>query len=251
MKYSLRTPTYGRVHTLKECLHSFLIQDYEESEFELVIVNDYPLQKLHFDHPRVKIFNLDKTFDTIGEKENFTIENCSGERIITWDDDDIALSNHLKNIDKFWQDDTNILFWATAAYYNEPNITSLCPVGNSGMVFSKKAWERVGKSPILNAGGDMVFANSIKRLDTTKIVFATPDNKDVSWFYRWSLPSGPGVYHQSGMGNDTEDRENVVKRNAQHVEYHRKMGNIPTGDIYLKPSWKLDYQQILNDFVKK
>jgi len=55
--------TYGRVEFLEESLHSFLIQDYPEKE--LVIVNDYPLQKLVFDHPQVRIYNLDETFKTI------------------------------------------------------------------------------------------------------------------------------------------------------------------------------------------
>jgi glycosyltransferase involved in cell wall biosynthesis len=249
VKYSLRCPTFGRVHTLQECLHSFLIQDYPQDMFELVIVNDYPLQTLHFDHPNVKIFNLKKTFTTIGEKENFTIENCSGDIILTWDDDDIALSNHLKNIDKYWQEGTDIMFWGNAAYYNEPNISSLGGVGNSGMVFSKKAWEKAGKSPILNAGGDMVFANKIKEFG--HIVYAHPPNNEVSWFYRWSLPSGPGVYHQSGMGTDTPDRDNVVIRNAHHVEYMRRIGRIPTGDIFLKPAWRFDYQKLLTNYVNK
>lgn len=249
VKYSLRCPTYGRIHTLQESIQSFLIQDFPEDQFELVIVNDYPLQKLVFDHPRVKIFNLDRTFDTIGEKENFTIENCSGDIILTWDDDDIALSNHLQNIDKYWKEDIDILFWGNAAYYNEPDITALCGVGNSGMVFSKKAWEKAGKSPITNAGGDMVFANKIKEFGG--IVYAYPDNKEVSWFYRWSLPNGPSVYHQSGMGTDTPDRQNVVIRNAEHIEYQRKLGKIPTGDIYLKPHWRHDYKKMLNDFITK
>ena len=72
---SCKCITYGRVDTLEEALYSFLIQEYQ-GDSELVIVNDYPLQKLHFDHPRVKIFNLDTTFETIGDKENFAIENC-------------------------------------------------------------------------------------------------------------------------------------------------------------------------------
>ena len=52
--------TYGRADMVEEALYSFLNQEYE-GESELVIVNDYPLQKLIFDHPKVRIINLDKT----------------------------------------------------------------------------------------------------------------------------------------------------------------------------------------------
>jgi len=52
---SAKCITYGRVDFLEEALQSFLLQDYA-GERELVIVNDYPLQTLHFDHPQVRIY---------------------------------------------------------------------------------------------------------------------------------------------------------------------------------------------------
>ena len=94
---SCKMITYGRVEYLEESLQSFLNQDYD-GEKELVIINDYPEQKLIFDHPDVRIFNLDYTFPTIGDKENFAVSQCKGDTIIVWDDDDLALPNHLKNI---------------------------------------------------------------------------------------------------------------------------------------------------------
>lgn len=57
---SCKMISYGRVEYLEESLQSFLNQDYD-GEKELVIVNDYPEQKLIFDHPDVRIFNLDYT----------------------------------------------------------------------------------------------------------------------------------------------------------------------------------------------
>ena len=70
---SFKTTTYGRVSFLEECLQSFLQQEYS-GDSEMVIINDYPLQKLIFDHPKVRIFNLDETFGIIGEQENFADE---------------------------------------------------------------------------------------------------------------------------------------------------------------------------------
>ena len=68
---SCKCITYGRVETLEESLESFLKQDYPADKCELVIVNDYPLQTLRFDHPQVRIVNVNHTFTTIGAKENF------------------------------------------------------------------------------------------------------------------------------------------------------------------------------------
>ena len=87
---SCKCITYGRVDTLEEALYSFLIQDYPSDRCELVIVNDYPEQKLVYDHPQVIIYNLDETFPLIGEKENYAIERCSGDLIAVWDDDDVG-----------------------------------------------------------------------------------------------------------------------------------------------------------------
>ena len=241
---SCKCITYGRVDTLEEALYSFLIQDYPKDKCELVIVNDYPEQKLIFDHPQVTIYNLDSTFPLIGEKENYAIERCKGELIAVWDDDDVAMSNHLQNIAKHWQPDTNIIHWHTAVFYNEPSITAISGVGNSGIVYSKDVWERIGRSPLENAGGDMTLTNKIHALGG-KLNVKMPDH-EASWFYMW----GGRGYHQSGMGTDDGTRPNIIQRHSAHIEQLRKKGLIPTGDIHLVPSWKQDYKQMLKDYVK-
>lgn len=243
---SCKMITYGRVEFLEESLHSFLIQDYP-GEKELVIVNDYPLQKLVFDHPQVKIYNLDETFETIGEKENYAIERCSGEIIAVWDDDDVALSNHLSNIVKFWKPDTNILHWENGVFYNEPSITNIMGLGNSGIVYSKKAWEAIGRSPIENAGGDMTLVVALHNLGRDKVVLASPPDEECSWFYMW----GGRGYHQSGQGTDVEGRPNIIQRHSAYIEDLRKKNLIPTGDVQLNPHWNKDYAQMLKDYVSK
>ena len=243
---SAKMITYGRVEFLEESLHSFLLQNYP-GEKELVIVNDYPLQKLVFDHPDVRIYNLDETFKTIGEKENYAIERCSGELIAVWDDDDVALSNHLSNIAKFWRPDANILHWENGVFYNEPNITSIMGLGNSGIVYSKKAWEAIGKSPIENAGGDMTLVVALQKLSREGLVLASPTNEECSWFYIW----GGRGYHQSGQATDTADKPNIIQRHSEYIENLRRKNLIPTGDIQLNPHWNKDYAQMLKDYVSK
>jgi len=242
LRISCKCTTYGRVNVLEEALYGFLHQEYEGWK-ELVIVNDYPLQKLHFDHPQVRIYNLDETFDVIGDKENYTIERCEGDIIAVFDDDDIGLPNHLSNINKYWKDDTNLIHWNQALFYNGPNATKIAGVGNSGIVFSKRVWEEIGRSPIENAGGDMTFIVTIHNLGREKVVVASPPDEEVGWMYRWGIPQGD-VYHQSGKGTDVEGKPNIVERHKAHIERLRKHGKIPTGDIELKPNWKYPYLAI-------
>lgn len=240
---SCKMITHGRVEFLEESLHSFLLQDYP-GEKELVIVNDYPLQKLIFDHPQVRIYNLDKTFETIGEKENFATELCKGDIICQWDDDDIAMPWHLRNVEKYFVEGSDLLHWHRGVYFNNEEITAITGLGNSGIVFSKSIWNKLGGHPIENAGYDMTFVLNIKH-NSNNIVFAEPPDSEVSWFYMW----GGRGYHMSGMGTDTPDRENVVQRHSRHVETLRKDGKIPTGDVYLQPYWKLDYQMLLKNYT--
>jgi glycosyltransferase involved in cell wall biosynthesis len=242
---SCKMITYGRVEFLEESLHSFLLQDYA-GEKELVIVNDYPLQKLIFDHPQVRIYNLDKTFETIGEKENYATELCKGDIICQWDDDDVAMPWHLRNVEKYFVEESDLLHWERGVFFNNSEITSISGLGNSGIVFSKKIWRQLGGHPIENAGYDMTFVIKIKNI-SRNIILASPPDNEVSWFYMW----GGRGYHMSGMGTDTNDKENVIKRHSNHVESLRKQGKIPTGEIQLNPSWKRDYEKMLSDFLKK
>lgn len=240
---SCKMITYGRVDTLEESLHSFLQQTYPNKE--LIIVNDYPLQKLIFDHPDVKIINLDYTFSTIGKKENFAMEHCSGDIICQWDDDDVALPNHLSNVHEQFTDDVNILHWKTGVFYNEPNITEIGWIGNSGIVFRKSAWEAIGGHPLENAGYDMTFIEKLHKYGGRK--FAKMSDDKASWFYMW----GGRSYHMSGEGHDKPGKPNAIQRHSLHVENLRIQGKIPTGDVQLRPHWKKDYKKMLENYIKK
>ena len=156
------------------------------------------------------------------------------------------MSNHLSNIAKFWRSDANLLHWQNGVFYNEPNITELMALGNSGIVYSKKAWEEIGKSPIENAGGDMTLVVALHNLGRDKVVLADPPNEECSWFYMW----GGRGYHQSGMGTDTANRPNVIQRHSDYVENLRRKGQIPTGNVHLIPHWDKNYSQMLKDYIK-
>ena len=248
---SAKCITYGRVELLEEAIESFLKQEYPAERCELIIVNDYPLQTLIYaERPNITIINFDETFKTIGDKEQYATSLCQGDIICQWDDDDIALPNHLQNIAKYFTDEINILHWQNGIFYNEPNITDITWIGNSGIVFRKRAWEAIGGHPRENAGYDMTF---IERLHTYKPegrLFALPPKEKASWMYRWGMASA-NLYHQSGMGHDVEGKPNIIERHSAHIEKLRQQGKIPTGNIYLKPHWNKDYIQLLTNFINK
>ena len=239
---SCKCITYGRVEFLEESIESFLRQEYPGKK-ELIIVNDYPLQKLEYSHPEIKIFNLDYTFPTIGEKENFAVNQCSADIIAVWDDDDMALPNHLSNIAKYFINDADLLHWHRGILFNVPNIAAITGLGNSGIVYSKRVWEKIGGHPLENAGYDMTFVVKIKH-NTNNVVFGEPIDSEVSWLYVW----GGRGYHMSGQGTDTEDRPNVIQRHSGHIEERRQRGEIPVGNVKLNPNWKQDYVQLLKDY---
>lgn len=240
---SCKMITYGRVDMLEESLHSFLQQDYPGPK-ELIIVNDYPLQTLIFDHPEVKIINLNYTFSIIGDKENFATELCNGDIICQWDDDDIALPNHLSNVFKYFTDDVNIIHWETGALCHITGIEKVGWIGNSGIVFRKSAWKAIGGHPKENAGYDMTFIERIHNLDHNKKLFAEMPKEDASWFYMW----GGRGYHMSGAGHDVPGKPNVIQRHSLHIDNLKQQGKIPVGDVVLNPHWKKDYVQMLKDF---
>ncbi len=242
---SCRCMTYGRIDLLEESLYSFLNQNYE-GESELVIVNDYPLQNIIFDHPKVRIYNINHTFETIGDKENFSAENCKYNTIAIWDDDDIMLNNHLQNINKFFVNDAALLHWERGVFFNSGEITAITKMGNAGIVYSKDIWNKCGKYPKENAGNDTIFLNKIKSI-SKNIVLAYPNDEDVSFFYYWAHRS----YHMSGLGADTPDRPNIIQRHSEHIEQLRQQGKIPTGDIVLQPRWNLEYDKLLKMFLEK
>jgi len=242
---SCRCITYGRVKFLEEAIESFLKQEYFGKK-ELIIVNDYPLQTIKYDHPEIKIYNLSETFDTIGKKENFAVSKCSYDIIALWDDDDIALPNHLSNIANFWKEDSDLLQWHRGIFINVPDIVAITGLGNAGMVYSKKIWKQLGGYPLENAGYDMTFIMNIKS-NIKETIYAAPPDDEVSFFYAW----GGRDYHLSGQGTDTPDRPNIIQRHKEHIEQKRLRGEIPIGNIVLNPHWEHNYKALLHEYLKK
>lgn len=239
---SCKCTTYGRVEFLEEMLYSYLQQEYE-GDSEFLIVNDYPLQELVFDHPKVRIINLDKTFEHIGEKENFAVQQCRYNTIAVTDDDDVMLKNHLENINQFFPGN-QLLHWRRGVFMMKDKVKQVKGIGNAGIVFDRSYLNSIlGGYPIGDEGVDMKLVLGLKR-NKAKVAKAAPNLP--SFFYRW----GNGSYHLSGQGAAKEGRDNIIVRHSRHIENLRKQGKIPEGIIHLNPNWKHDYEQMLKNFIK-
>jgi glycosyltransferase involved in cell wall biosynthesis len=232
--------TYGRVALLEEALYSFITQDYE-GERELIIVNDYPKQNLKFDHPFVNRINREIPFDTWGEKINYAIGLSKHPIIAIWDDDDVALSNHLKNIaDHFI--DCDLMHWQRGGFVNSKRLDAITHLGNSGIVFSKDIWNHVGGYPQIDHGSDMGYTQKITHEYKGRIKHATP--LFPSWLYMW----GDRTFHISGV---SENKDRVIETYRAYIEQEVEKGKIPLGDIELNPNWSIDYQNLVTSFLEK
>ena len=84
---SVLTLTYGRKQLLEESIHSFLLQDFDKSE--MVIINDEPNVIYRFNHPKVKIINLNQRFENISKKIEWGFKECSYDYVYRLYDDDL------------------------------------------------------------------------------------------------------------------------------------------------------------------
>lgn len=216
------------------------MQDYDD-ESELVIVNDYDKQIIEFDHPKVRVFNVPR-FSSIGEKENFAVSKCKYNTIAVWDDDDIAMPNHLSNIREWMNGD--LLHWLNGIRIDDGEIVAIGNIGNSGIVYTKEIWQKIGGIPLENAGYDVSFVNKIHS-SGGKVVEAKPILP--SWGYYWANRS----YHMSGLGTDDGSRPDVLQRHSEYIDQQLQKGLIPQGNIYLQPHWVVDYQYKLDMFMNK
>ena len=140
MKISCLMPTYNRCPDkqtmLEEALESFVSQTYADKE--LIICNDTPNQKLVFDHPQVKIFNMDTRFPTLSDKLQWMIDNSSGDVLCRWDDDDICLPWRLEySMDKLG----DALEWRAENYWYCPK-EETHHVISPGNTHTMSVWKR-------------------------------------------------------------------------------------------------------------
>lgn len=204
MKISCLMGTYGRHAMASESLSCFLDQDYEDKE--LIILNQHPVP-LVFDHPQVKIYNVDaKEVPTLQSIRRRCLEYATGDYIHFWDDDDLMLPFHLSNYVKYIK---NNLVWKPfevlmSNYNKEYHVVS------SNM----EATHLINREFALSIPIDTHDCDdhSLFAQISDKLKVEVIPHSEISYVYRWANNS----YHLSGAyGNKTmEERVDLSRKTS-------------------------------------
>lgn len=240
--------TYGRPHVLEEAIYSFLLQDYAGRK-ELIVLNDYAGQTLHFDHPEVQVINCPKRFRTVGEKMNVAVALATHDLLFVWDDDDIYLPHRLRfSVEHF--DSHKGFFKPDKAWYWEQGVLRGL-VKNSvfhvGSCWSRRLFDGVRGYPAEGTGYDLIFEQRLAKHCPGAAKPYKINPADIYYIYRWA---GTGSYHMSQFGN-YKAGENVGHDQVEtFIQQRANRGEIRQGAIPLQPCWHTDYRQLVASYVE-
>ncbi len=228
-------------HLAGEAVESFLRQTYPNKQ--LLILNDTPGQTLVFDHPQVKIVNLDKRIATLTEKWFFGASLAETDIICPWDDDDIYLPHRIEQSVKqlvdieFWMP-PSLWFWYENRQEKEQRAVSESLISFDTGIVRRDAFlnatttanlEPIALEPIAS---DWTLANEMLRFPNVRIKFNEqrqhPPNLDRFYIYR------RGVSDQHLSGSNLSDRD----------RYAEVANNVVPGTYTIKPSWSRDWTRI-------
>jgi hypothetical protein len=230
--------TYGRPKLLEEAIHSFLLQDYDGPK-ELIVLNDYEKQTLVFDHPQVRLINLPKRFQSLGEKHNAAVALCSYDLIFVWDDDNIYLPHHIsfsvKKFDEakgFFKPD-RIWFWSN----NKIAGTAAGDNFHSGSCWSRELFDKVGGYDWTGNRPGIEAPFEQEQPGCTK-----PDKielEEIRFIYRRDV----GSYHLRSLADEPQAG---YEKAAAQVERQGKQGHLQLGCLRLVPHWQTDYSELVH-----
>lgn len=234
--------TYARPKILvEEAVYSFLNQDYR-GEKELLILNDFDQQQLHFDHPQVTVVNLPVRFHSVGEKRNAAAALCRHDLLAVWDDDDIYLPHRLSfSVARY--DEKKRFFKPSKAFVLNDGLIS-GPKANlfhGGSLWHRTLFDQVGGYPHMGSGQDLEIELKFDK------VIRQPKNYDairpweIFYLYRWS---GTRSYHLSGFGKDSGGSPGNAKV-MEYVNRKLKNGQLECGEILLEPRWACNYPRLV------
>lgn len=238
MTFSIVCLTYKRFKLLEEAIYSVLQQTHKE--WELLVINDNPLQTLHYDHHQIRIFNLKEKFNTIGEKRNFGLRNANGDLIIQLDDDDLFLPDYLENLNAAIGDSDWIFAQKPILYYDSTDATILSPVPQfNTFVYRRSAV--VGKVEYQATNYDELtpFFDFVTKRLKSKGLYKQLKQDQYGYVYRQDM-NGDRKYCMSKFVSETIDQQN---------EFLVGLGDT-TGDITLVPHWRKHYPTIIKNNLK-
>lgn len=239
MKFSVVCLTYKRVELLEEAVFSVLQQTHKQ--WEMLIINDCPDQTIIFNHPQIKIFNLQEKFKSIADKRNFGKANTKGDFIINLDDDDLFLPTYLENLDKMVSKTDWLMIQRPIIYWNDVNKIVLSPVPQANtFVYSREIskqfnYEFDGKDEL------------------TPFFHKTQNNAKCRKLYYQLKPEQCGYVWRQDVDTNRKYSLNVLFKKEPSIERQDAiMRLIPNkkGTFILQPKWKKDYTTIIKTNMK-
>lgn len=238
MKFSINCLAYKRVKLLEEAIYSVLQQTYQN--FELLIINDYNQQTLYINHPKVRILNLDKKFQTLGEKRNFGVSQATGDLILQLDDDDLFMPDYLENLKQIIGDADFLFPQKPIMYFNDHSKIYLSPHPMTNTFLYRR--DTIGnKYHYENKNFDELtsFYLNVKEKSNLKHIMGLLKPEQFGYIYR----------------QDVDDKRKFAMglfRTETIAEQNRILDSIKdkTGDIFLDPHWDEDYVKIIKENLK-
>ncbi len=236
-------PTYNRIthSSVAESVEAFLRQDYTNAE--LIIYNDCAAQTLVFDHPKVRVVNVQKRAKSLSEACNNAVAMTNGDYVTMWTDDDIRLPQTLSLSMKALTTPSRTYEHATIGphFYSVGNVITgvvKSAVYQTG-IFSRKLWDDLGGyDPIRNQDHDQDMEERVGRTGRSRGgVILSP--AEAFLIYRW----GDGHYHLSGQ------LPTSVGCTAQYVAQAQRP--VKAGVFKIVPSWRQSYVADAFAAVKK
>jgi glycosyltransferase involved in cell wall biosynthesis len=186
-------PTSNRRAFVPHAIRYFLSQDYPKKEIVIVDDGSDRIEDIVPVHEQVRYIRLQKKM-TLGEKRNFCVEQCKGDLIMHWDDDDwmapYRISYQVQELLKhnaevcglkqmfFYQPITD-----KAWLYTYPDHAKPWLAGGS-LLYTRSFWKKA-PFPNLQVASDTPFIlrrkmDSYVALDDTKFYVATVHEKNTS-----------------------------------------------------------------------
>lgn len=234
MKVLCVCPTYNRVASnkklLEEAVESFLQQTYTDSI--LAIVNDCERQVIHFDHPRVKVFNWCNRACTLGEKYNLAIRMFDTPLVCTWEDDDISLPHRLSySVKKLGDADyfNPLGNWFLGKELTHEHSQGYC---HNSSIYTRKAFEHVGGYDSVTGNQDALMDRKLRKLNA--VLYRVPP-RDWTYIYRF----GVSDLHLSGQANSQD-------------AYDKYSGHAKKSGIFtLRPHFEFNYEKMVRDYIRQ
>ena len=218
---------------MEEVVMSFVLQDTDE-DMELVIANDCPEQPLACDVPGVRVVNRADPIPDASLKFHWAVDQCRGETISWWEDDDISLPWRISHsVDKmageFYKQDR-------AWWFNHGvnmGLTKSLLFGTS--MFTRDLWDlSCGSTPYEWA--DKTAYDKMKAVAGPLGYFEEESTEETAFFiYMWA----GRCQHDSANGDQFKDgAEGRFKRFRHGVLTDPRFR---PGLHVLRPRWPVDY----------